>query len=79
VRRWCVLGANNSDMGGDRVTCFIKHFLNKLGISYLEFRKYTWKNIISIDSLTQHGIHIEKDNIEGIDKNCSMDYGEMIK
>jgi hypothetical protein len=82
VRRWCVLGLNDSDMGGERVVVFIKHFMNKLGISYLEYRDFKYKNKgIFIDSLTQHRLFITKSGVEGIDDkyNYLMDYGINIK
>jgi hypothetical protein len=74
VRRWCVLGANSSDMGGERIVVFLKHFFNKLGISYIE----NLKDSVVIDSLTQHRIFIKKNNIT-IDESSLMDYGKMIK
>jgi len=79
IRRWCVLGLNSSDMGGERVECFIKHFFNKLGISFLQIKKYNSKKIIVIDSLTPHRLDIEKGIIRGIEKISNLDYGEKIK
>lgn len=77
IRRWCVLGAAES--GNDRTECFIKHFLNRLGISYFEFLKNDLKKSVDIDSLTTNRICIKDGVIKGIDKKSPLDYGVLIK
>jgi len=85
VRRWCVFGMTHSDMGGERAECFVKHFLNKLGISYFQFCRYNWKESIVIDAMTQNRIDIDMGNtsgiptFSGIDKDNRMDYGKLIQ
>lgn len=79
VRRWCILGCISSDMGGERVEVFLKHFFNHLGISFLEYERYGWKTSVVIDPLTKHRIDIERGHITGIEKNDFLDYGDNVK
>lgn len=80
VRRWCVLGANSSELDKtNRVECFIKHFLNRLGISYLEFINTKWKKCVVIDRLTLNKLEFNKSGITGINKKNFLDYGDNIK
>ena len=78
VRRWCIFAASNNQ--DEQYECFIKTFLNKLGMSYFQFSRYTWKDSIVIDALTPNRIDIERSgSIIGIDKNSPLDYGAQIK
>jgi len=79
IRRWCVFGAASSDAGGERVECFIKHFFNSVGISFLTFIKNQYTTQVSIDSLTKNKLYIKKYKITGDDKENFLDYGENIK
>lgn len=77
IRRWCVLGENDSDMGGNRIECFVKHFFNKLGISFIQYKKTSNEEFIVIDVLTKHAIYIEYNKISGL-KEDKLDYGGLI-
>ena len=92
VRRWCVFGktranyekwnidgGNDGDVISGRLDCFLKHFFNKLGISYLTFDD----RYLVIDSTTINTLIISKEkgiaDISGDDKDNFLDYGENIK